>query len=199
MKWKRLSKYSDQDLLRLVRSKDEDTIVYLMCHLEKYLRKFLRQRTGDYISLANLIASITVTIIIERPSEPKLSCKLVSYATTIAKNQWTTMEKHDKFCEQKPESYFTGLASVENIYKEIETNDRQRLVNNGLQKLNDKCKFLLILFGSGFDTEEAVNELGYSSKAIYQVKKSECLKRLKSIIMKAPEFLELFDVNMEDK
>lgn len=199
MKRKNPSRLSDQELLRLVRAKDEDAVGFLFCLLNKHLCNYLRHRTGDDRYYANLIASITVTILIEQVSEPKLSCKLSTYAITIAHNQWTTMDRHIKRNEPKPDKFFDDFESIEDIYDEVECNDRRRFVNRSLQKLNEKCKPLLTLFCKGFEPDEVYPQLGYSSKKIYQVKKSECLGRLKAIIIGSSEYNELFEVKMEDK
>lgn len=198
MKRKNLSRLPDQELLKLIRAKDEDAAEFLLSLLDKHLRKHLYHRTGDVRHNANLVASITVTILIEQVSEPKLTCKLSSYAIKIAHNQWTTMERHNKWNEPKPDKFFDNFESIENIYHEVECNDRRRFVNHSFQKLNEKCKSILGKFCMDLKPEEVYAELGYSTKQIYQVKKNECLNRLKAIITGSPEFHEHFGENMED-
>ncbi|TSA35307.1 MAG: hypothetical protein D4R64_10010 [Porphyromonadaceae bacterium] len=87
-----LHNYTELEILRLVRSKDEWATGYLFYQLDKYLKYFLRGRTPDYLNYSNLIASQTVTIIIEKETEPPLTSKLLTFAIAIARRQWSLVE-----------------------------------------------------------------------------------------------------------
>jgi len=181
-------------LLRLVRSKEEWAAGYLFNQLDKYLKNFLRRRTPDYQNYSNLIASQTVTIIIEKEAEPTLTCKLLTFAISIAKRQWSLVEqkKHEVLM---PEGFFDDIAAAEDLYLEVEKSDRMLFVNRCLQRITEKCKRLLSFYCNDVLPEEAYREMGYSSKTVYQVKKSECMDRLKQVIEQSPEYKELFDLN----
>jgi DNA-directed RNA polymerase specialized sigma24 family protein len=144
-----------------------------------------------------LIASQTVTILIEKEEEPTLTCKLLTFAISIAKRQWGLVEQKKREVLM-PAGFFDDIQSTEDIYYEVEKSARRLLVNDCLQKLTDKCKRLLNLFCRDFKPEEACKEMGYASKSVYQVKKSECMDRLKKVIEDSPEYKELLDVKQED-
>jgi DNA-directed RNA polymerase specialized sigma24 family protein len=198
MKRKNLSRLPDQELLKLIRAKDEVAVGYLFCLLDRHMRNYLYHRIGDVRFYANLVASTTVTILIEQDSEPKLTSKLSTYAIEIAHKQWSNMERHIKRNEAKSEEFLDGFESTEDIYEQVESNDRRRFVNCNFQKLNKKCKLLLSKFCMDFKPKEVYAELGYSSKQIYQVKKSECIVRLRAIMIVSSEYHELFGEKMED-
>jgi len=188
--------YSEIEMLRLVRAKNEWAAGYLFDKLDRYLRNNLRGKTPDYLNFSNLIASQTVTIIIEKVPEPALTCKLLTFAIAIAKRQWSLIE-HKKSEVLIPAGFFDDVESAEDIYAEVENSARRLFVNRCLQQLSEKCRRLLSFFSNDLKPEEAFLEMGYSSKKVYQVKKSECMDRLKLVIEQSPEYKELFDLNQE--
>lgn len=189
--------FTELEMLRLVRSKEEWAAGYLFNQLDKYLKIFLRGRTPDYLNYSNLIASQTVTIIIEKETEPPLTCKLLTFAISIARRQWSLVE-HKKHEVLMPDGFFDNAEAVEDVYNDVENSDRRHFVNRCLQLITEKCKRLLSFFCNDIKPEEAFQEMGYSSKKVYQVKKSECMDRLKHVIEQSPEYKELFDLNQEE-
>ena len=182
---------SDQELLRRIRLKDECACKYLLCTLNNLLRNYLRKKTRHAKELAKDLSINVLSILIEKQEEPVLTTKLTTFAMAIALNQWKGMLKK-KGEVSMPEGLLDQLKSEEDIYIEVERSERLLLVNSCLLKLNDKCREMLRLFSLDLDAEEVSREMGYASKKIYQVKKSECLQRLKMIIEQQPEFHELF-------
>jgi hypothetical protein len=189
--------YSQSELLQLVRSKEEWAVGYLFYHLERYLKNRLRTRTADCRNYSNLVASRTVTIIIEKQEVPILTGKLLSFAIGIAEKQWSLIEqkKHEFLMASR---FFDDIASTEDIYQEVEDSERRLFVNRCLHRINEKCQKLLLLFCKDLTPEEAYQEMGYASKRVYQVKKSECVNRLKEEIEKSPEYAELFNLDPEE-
>lgn len=188
---------TELEMLRLVRSKEEWAVGYLFNQLDKFLKNYLRTRNPDYLNYSNLIASQTVTIIIEKETEPQLTCKLLTFAISIAKRQWSLVErkKHEVLM---PDGFFDTAEAIEDAYIEVENSDRRLFVNRCLQRITEKCKRLLSFYCNDIKPEEAFQEMGYSSKKVYQVKKSECMDRLKQVIEQSPEYKELFNLNQED-
>jgi hypothetical protein len=78
---------TEEEKLRLVRARNEKAVGWLFQQVETYLKQYLRNRNPDYKWVANLIASETVTIILEKEQDPILTSALVTYAIGIAKNQ----------------------------------------------------------------------------------------------------------------
>jgi DNA-directed RNA polymerase specialized sigma24 family protein len=188
---------SANELLRLVRSKVEWAVEYLFDNIEKYMRRFLISQTPNYKYHAERIASLTVTIIIEKEEEPVLNCSLTTFANGIARKQWlsTLKRKHEVLMS---DDYFDDQQDVEAILEQIEISDRRRLVNQSLHQISKRCQSLLFLYCHDFTPEEARQEMGYSNARVYQAKKSECFNKLKEVIIKAPEYRELFEVDEEE-
>lgn len=64
------------------------------------------------------------------------------------------------------------------------TNDQKQL-QTAFKSLGQKCKDVLTLFYyRGFDLEEIMNELNYTSKDVVKSQKSRCIKSLKTLIFK---------------
>ncbi len=184
--------------LKLLRSKDEKIAGQLLHAVERYLRNHLRLQHPDFANIANLLASKTVCIIIEMGSEPVLNCELKTFAISIAKNQWINLK--DKKREiLEPNSYFNDFESADDVFLEVEKSERKLFVNRCMKKLTTKCNRLLTLYCRDLKSGEAYLEMGYSTKAVYQVKKKECLNRLKVIMENLPEYSELFEKNLEAK
>jgi len=170
----------------------------LMDQVERYMQHYLRHRTGDYRFHANKVASEAVIIIIEKETEPVLTCKLLTYAIEIARRRWSLIE------QKKREFPITDklaneIETADDIYEELEKSERRLLVNMCLKRITEKCQELLGQFCKGFSSEEAYLEMKYSSKKVYQVKKSECLERLRMEIEQAKSFPELIVKNLKQK
>jgi len=188
---------ADIELLRKIRSRDNRAVGAFAENLQTSLRRYLRGQTPNYEDASNSLATSTITILLEQETEPVLHARLLTYCVAIAKRQWLnqTKKKREVLPEQE---YLNHVATVENIYDALEKSERKDLVNRSLRKLPEKCFKLLSLFSYDYKPDEAYTMMGYSSKSVYQVKKSECLERLKCVIMKAPEYRELFETIQED-
>ena len=189
---------SEQEMLRSLRSKDGHISGWLVCQVECYMRHYLKHRTGDYLYLAKSIASEAVTIIIQKEKEPVLTCKLLTYAIGIARRRWSLIEQKKRECPIT-DMLFDEIETTDDIYEELEKSERRLLVNMCLERITKKCQELLGQFCNGFSSEEVYLKMSYSSKKVYQVKKSECLERLKMEIEHTKSFPELIIKNLKQK
>jgi len=72
---------------------------------------------------------------------------------------------------------------VLNDIDELTTEQKQLQV--AFKTLGQKCKEILTLFYyRGYDLEDIMNELNYTSKDVVKSQKSRCIKSLKSLIFK---------------
>ena len=179
-------------MLQLVRAKNEEAVGLLFHQVKSFLKKYLHQQTTDVDFYSNLLASTAITIIIEKETEPILTCKLCTYAIEIAKRQWSLIErkKHEIPLTDK---IAAEAMAMDDIYQEVERAERKHLVYRCLKDISKKCQKLLKMYLEDLSPEEASRELGYRSSKVYLVKKSECFKRLKTAITQSPECSELFD------
>ena len=177
--------------MHLIRDKDEGTTYRIFCKLKKHLRGFFRKYGRGYVSYAGDYAINAIIVLIEKEEEPILTCSLITYLFSIAKNWF------NKDLERINELYLNEglvnkMAVVDNIYEEIEKNERKLLVNRCLKKVDKRCKQILDTICRSLNSKEAALELGFKSPEVYLVKKSECLEKFKKKLLRRRECKELF-------
>jgi len=184
----------DQDLLHKLRNGDNEASAKLLYSLKKQALRFLKKYEPQHLYWADDLASITLSIILEAKTEPVLTAKVSTYLYSIAKNQWSSLLPHlQRLCPNQ--RLLDELTVVDTAYDIIESDERKKLVNRSMSMLTEKCRKLLHAFSIGMKCKEASAEMGYQSEKVYQVKKSECLQKLKTIILESPEGIELFSKN----
>jgi hypothetical protein len=184
--------YRDAELLHLIRSKDEQASAFFMNKLIPPLKKYLKSIRQYSRDKDIELSSRVLTAIILMKDEPVLTSSLLTFGISIAKNQLGS-ESQKIQDVNKPAQFFDELPSDYDIYEVIEKIERKILVNKSLNMISDKCRRILQHFCKEIRTHIAAEEMGFSSAKVYLVKKSECLKKLKEIMMEAPEFPELFN------
>jgi len=104
--------------------------------------------------------------------------KYMIYKALKQKNKLYSIDENIKLDNLENEVDFT-IDLVEDLTTE------QHLLQNAFKTLGQKCKEVLTLFYyRGFDLEDIMNELNYTSKDVVKSQKSRCLKSLKSLILK---------------
>ncbi len=192
MKRQELKRLTDQELLHLIREKDNKACGFLFLRLTKYFRRYLKPWTRD-ARVAKSLAIEVIAILIEMPKEPVLRSKLINFSITIGRNQWLLIQRKESRFENRPNWFFDEFQSIENVLEQTMISEKHKYVNNCLQQVSEKCRKLLSLFCQGFSPDEVCSEFDYSSKKVYQVKKSKCIERLRSIVISSPEYHELFE------
>lgn len=183
--------YCDTDLIRLIRMREDAACSLLINKLVPPLKRYLKSQGNRTKGKAVELACRVVVILILMKDEPVITASLLTYCIKIAKNQLSN-ESQKMQDISKPPFYFEGLQGDDDIYETIEKMERKLLVNRCLSYISEKCQLILKSFCDEIRAEQAAKGMGYRSERVYQVKKSECLKRLKKTIMGCPEFPELF-------
>lgn len=81
-------------------------------------------------------------------------------------------------------SFINDKDSHSFIVNDNELTNEQKQLQDAFKSLGEKCKEVLRLFYyRGFDLEEIMNELNYTSKDVVKSQKSRCIKSLKSLIL----------------
>ena len=187
----------DQKDLQLIRASDPCTTVRFIAGLKKRIRPYLRRYGRKYICHSYDLAVVTICIVVEKEEEPDLTSELMTFLFKIAKNQWTKIKPQiDELCLN--DGFLMGLSVEAIVYEYIEKNDRTLLVNMCLCRLDKRCQKILLAFVECLSPLQASRTIGYKSEKVYQVKKNECFKKLKSKIVRTRLYKELFDIK-EDK
>lgn len=118
---------------------------------------------------------------------------LKTYFCSIAKWQWLnrlrkmgrtlSMEQADT-----PEPFFF---SEEEMYR----SERQRVFEQLLGSLGQKCKRLLTLYQLHYSMKEIAAEMGYQSEQVAMNQSSECRKKLKALIENSPEIKDFLNLS----
>jgi hypothetical protein len=134
MKKHKLTSLTQQELLHLIREKDNDACGFLFSSLNKYFRAYLKPWTWDPNS-AKSLSCLVLAILIEMPVEPVLKVKLLSYAIQIGRNQWSMIQKRDKRLENREAWFFDEIQAVEDIFEQTVIEEKHRCVNDALLKV----------------------------------------------------------------
>ncbi len=116
-----------------------------------------------------------------------LKSELKTYLFSIGKYMiYEELRQNQKLHLVKDNHYFETNSNFDIsdlIIEHSELSEKQKILQKAFKTMGAKCKEILTLFYyRGYDLEEIMHRLKYSSKDVVKSQKSRCLKALKSMI-----------------
>jgi RNA polymerase sigma factor (sigma-70 family) len=111
-----------------------------------------------------------------------------AYLFTIAKNHWINKAKRDSKIKRVEELPETNRES-ENIYSLLISDERQKVIENILSQLGEKChKILKMIFFEGYSLPEITKEMNFASDDVMHTTHYRCKNKLKGLVGENLEF-----------
>ncbi len=115
----------------------------------------------------------------------QLSSKLSTYLLGIIRNKWFgELRKQQRFSDEAPNPG-NERSSDPTPEKEFEINERNRLIREALNRIDQTCRQLLLLFYFEEKSMEVIaGEMGFANVNTAKSKKYQCKKRLEEVYKK---------------
>ncbi|MBL7806702.1 MAG: RNA polymerase sigma factor [Saprospiraceae bacterium] len=117
---------------------------------------------------------------------------LRTFFCSIAKWLWLNHQRKTGRTQTLSETDFSTWKTFTD--EEMYDRERQKLMEQLLTTLGDKCKKLLTLYQQSFNMKEIAAEMGYGSDQVAMNQCSECRKKLKILIENNVELKEFFKI-----
>ena len=160
--------------------------IYL-AHRKAFLR--YAKKYSITTSMAEDVYQDAIIILRDNARQGKLDnlkSELRTYLFSIGKYLiYTHLRKQKKvhLVEDFSAMYHEHTLMTEIVEATIQDDEQQHQMKLALEQLGGKCREILYLFYyRGFNLDEIVEKLGYSSKDVAKSQKSRCLKSLKTFV-----------------
>lgn len=169
---------TDQEILQSIRCKEFDRAVRELYKHEPMVRGTLH-KYGAPDTLIPEIFNDGLVLILEKvqKSEFQLTSKLSTYLTGICLNHWRNQNR--KLSSQNRVELDLEIASTYAFVEyDSEKEEKLRLLDTILEKIQDRCKQLLLLFY--FEKKrmtEIAKVMGFSSEKSAKTQKYKCMEK----------------------
>ncbi len=191
-----MEKYSDQRIKELLQSsqtgENEVAMRYLYERVNEQVGRFILQNRGgpedvDDIFQDGLIAMYKLA----KKGEIDKVVNMEAYLYSVCRNLWLKRLRRDKrevALTEEQEAIPVAEVSLQSLLSE----ERQEALQSVLGELGDTCRQILIwYYYDRLSMKEIAERMSYSGDQVAKNKKSNCLKKLRQMILNSPHFRSL--------
>lgn len=185
MKFLRKNKFSDSEILELIRGNDTQVdrcFSYLYEENYSMIASLIQSNSGTSEDVPDIFQEAMLSFYEKaRSSEFELTAKISTYLYAISRNLWLNKLKAQK-----------KLVKLENHNESVDISEfntvsideeREKIVKEVFSELKEDCRELLSLtIYQNYSMTEAAEMMGYKNDQIARNKKHRCLGYLKKII-----------------
>lgn len=183
---KRVSKYSDEDLVNGLISRDETLLQEYYAVFYSCVRRLVLDNCGSEEDARDIFQDVLLVLYQKvRKHDFVLTSSLGTYIYSVARLLW--LKELDKRKRKIP-----GLVDVyefidpgTDIVEQGEYNERMLLYRSVFEQLSAGCKRILTLFMDGFHVSEITKQMGYKNDQHTKNRRYRCkmslLKRIRSV------------------
>jgi len=183
---------SQQEILNLVYFKDPKTTKRLLAELMMSIRLFLIKQGRYNKNFCDELAKEALMRLYAKKEAPLIGSNANYYMTNIA--WYIYLDRVTRNREDPMEnSRFDQIMSPYDLVEQLEVDERKKILNSLISKLSQRCQELLEKYFIDLAPDQIRNEMNYSNMNVYNKKKSECVKRLKTLGKECPECCEYYD------
>jgi DNA-directed RNA polymerase specialized sigma24 family protein len=174
----------ENERLQLIKQFDETETGKFIDEFVSHYKKFLKGKV-KYPKRKAMELAHEIVVIFYMKENLNLNCKLLTYSYNIAKH--LSSNEYQKEINQQtqiePPEFFDQIAAEDDIYEFLEKSDIKLAVNKCIKRLSKKCQSILRQYLEGIPANRATEVMGYTSKSIYLVRKSECMDKLQHEVL----------------
>jgi len=190
------NKYTDSDLLAMLRSKDpaKESVAYKQIYLSNsaMVKSYVGKNSGTADDAVDLFQDVMIVLYNNLKKEDfELQSQLNTYIFSIARNLWyKKLRKLDKTLSIEDASYKIGDKDLNGL-EVIEKLEKFEYLNSSISKLGDGCKKVLKSFYYDKRSMKQISEeMNYANEQVARNKKMSCLKKLREISLSKLEQLK---------
>lgn len=192
-----MSEYSDEDLIRMMASgntQENDTALkYIYAHHYNLIKQFILKNSGTPEAAADIFQDGLI-ILFNKSKDAKfrLSAALSTYLYAVCRNLWRQrLRVKNKEVDLEDVAPFVADEQESNLESIIRT-ERSDLIADLLEQMGGDCKKMLLYFYfDRLSIKEIMDKMNISGVAVAKNKKSNCMKRLRKLVLNSPLYRNL--------
>lgn len=185
-----IHKYSDQELIHLLQSKDEqqeDIAIRDIYHQYYGLVESLVVKNSGNSEDAKSIFHDGLIAVIHQVQQQyfKLTSTLKTYLYSICRNKWLMeLRKRKNKKEVQLITEYEWIPTENHIDKEIELDEGQKVLVKILQQIGEDCSQLIRLYYYlKLKMSQITEQLNIPNEAAAKNRKARCLKKLRNLVL----------------
>jgi len=175
-------KFSDEKLIELIKSGEENALVVLYKDNYTMVKNFIMRNNGDEDEAADVMQDSLIALWQNVNREDfTLTVKLSTYLMSIVKNQWFKKLKKKSRFVVVDETYKENIGET----TEIQSNSfDHEIIRQKVNDLDETCKKLLSYFYfDGLNNKSIADKLGFANTDTVKSKKYQCFKKLQTAVL----------------
>ncbi len=191
-----MKQISDAEVIEMLKSLDEQRkkagLTYLHQRVYKTVRSFiLRSRGSEQDAEDFFHEGLIAFYMMVRKDKLGPEVNVEAYLYTICRNMWNkNIMKKPRQLELSEE--YNNIVSEDLQLKTLLSNERSVLIKQLLESLGEEChKILVHFYFDRLSMKEIVAQLNISGEAVAKNKKSNCMKKLRTIVLDSPFYNNL--------
>lgn len=117
--------------------------------------------------------------------------KLSTYLFSISKNTWYKKLRKNGRISNLEDNEHQQISSEENIQRQIEYTEQQKLIGKLLHKVGQECgKLLKLFYFEKMRMVKIASAMDYSSEQVAKNQKSKCMKKLRVVVLSSDNIQE---------
>ncbi|MFT4645401.1 MAG: RNA polymerase sigma factor (sigma-70 family) [Planctomycetota bacterium] len=189
-----MSQHPDYIYIKALAENDTFVINRLYEKFSPKIIAFVRNNSGNESEAQDLFQDALIAIFHKAVEKDfVLSCPFDAYLFMVCRNKWFNLLKSKGkkgVTLVEPNTFNNDKQTVELSEETIVEDEKQKLFDKTLLEISDKCQEMLKLSWAG-NSMDKVAELLNVSYGYARKKKSECMKRLTTLIKESSEYKQI--------
>ena len=184
--------YSNEDIINGLINNNQDVIKKTYRVLLNVINNWIRKNNGYYEDAADILQEAFIIVLNKIKTDGlKLECSFSTYIFSICKHLWFQELRYRSRYIQKEAGDFHIITG---IVDDSEFEQRKMYIYiDQINKLEAKCRDLLLLYCQNKSLTEIMNILGFKNQQAVADKKKNCRKKLIKNLLNCKEYKELQD------
>jgi RNA polymerase sigma factor (sigma-70 family) len=198
-----VAKYSDKSILVGIKNRKDSTLEYLYKEYYPQVQRVVNKHGGDEQDARDLFQEALI-IIFNKLNDNSLVIKTSfhNYFIVLCRFIWFRQnninpnQEGDGEMEDESTAVSTSPGQLndiptETVYRELQTNQYEKIYQRHYRKLGGDCKVVLKMFFKKRSFREIADRMNYTNEEYARRKKYLCMQQLMKMVSNDPEFIEL--------
>ena len=186
-----MNQLSDEQLLSGLSSKDKSekdkALKQLYAQHYPVIADFISKNNGNKEEAADIFQDAVIVFYEKiRLGDLNLNCTIRTYLYSVCRNLWLNRLRSQKRLTSIDDEIIAIPIPPESL-EVIDSNERNMLIIQLLEKLGEDCKKILTHFYfERLRMNEIAKRMNFANEQVAKNKKSGCMKKLKALVLKSP-------------
>jgi RNA polymerase sigma factor (sigma-70 family) len=184
-----VKKLTVEEILNGIRVKNNDILRFIYFENYPTIKKYILENSGNIQDAEDIFQEAIVRIfrkLLKR--QISLNCSFKTYLYSVCRILWLKeLEKKQLIRNDNLELEKMVESEEKDLFENGDT-DKNKIIQEHLMRLDEKCRQILILFYDGASIEEITEIMGFGSTGYTRKKKLKCKEKLIENLKKDPRF-----------